>query len=228
MARTCRFQFHLGPFRNAFLALLLIACASGTAIAVNGTISGTVLHEMSRPVAYAWVHVQIPGAPAITLFPLIKTDTNGRFVIRGLRWGTYAVMADKPSAGYPPMNTFGSFYGRGRIPEVTLSPQAPAASVVVRIGPKAAFLTVTIANARTGQPITQAGIELRREGRAKAFYRGPALAHYTFPFPSEQIITLTVSAPGFAPWRWTVKMTPGERKALTIRLRPLASKPGTP
>jgi hypothetical protein len=31
MARTRRFQFHLGPFRAAFLALLLIACASGTA-----------------------------------------------------------------------------------------------------------------------------------------------------------------------------------------------------
>jgi len=210
----------------------LLACAGVPSAAAptarKGTISGTVLDEMSHPVAYARVHAEIIGAPSITLSPVIETNAKGRFVIRLLRWGTYAVMAEKPSAGYPRMDTFGSFYGPGRIPEVTLSPQAPAATVVVRIGPKAAFLTATIVSARTGKPITQASIDLRRPGRAEAFYRAPVLAHFSYPFPSDMAISLTVHAPGFEPWRWTVKMTPGERKALTIRLRPLAPKPGTP
>ncbi len=35
MARTCRFPFHHGPFRAAFLALLLIACASSAAKAIT-------------------------------------------------------------------------------------------------------------------------------------------------------------------------------------------------
>ena len=194
----------------------------------NGTISGTVLDELSHPVAYAHVHVEIVGAPSIMITPVAETNAKGRFAIRRLRWGTYGVMAQKPNAGYPPMNTFGSFYGRGRIPEVTVSPQAPAATVVVRIGPKAAFLTATIVSARTGKPIKRARLDLRRKGRAEGFWRGAVLAHFTYPFPSEQVITLTVSAPGFEPWRWTVRMTPGERKVLTIRLRPLAPGPRVP
>lgn len=147
---------------------------------------------------------------------------NGSFLIRRVQWGTYAVEADKPGAGYPTVIAFGGIYGRRQFPWATLSPQAPAATVVVRIGPKAGILSGTIVNARTGKSITQARIDLKRMGHARTQTSEAVRAHFTLLIPSEMAITLTVHARGFEPWHETVKMASGERKVLMIRLRPLA------
>jgi hypothetical protein len=182
---------------------------------------------MSHPIPQATVSAEIMGVGVLGMaVPQAETDAKGRFVIHHVPWRTFRVLAGKPNAGYLSTFTFGNFYGRGRIPEVTLSPQAPAATVVVRIGPKAGILSGVIVSARTGEPITQAIIQLRNARGASVGESAPA--HFNRLIPSEMVIALTVSAPGFEPWRWTVKMTPGERKVVTIRLVPLAPKPRYP
>jgi hypothetical protein len=193
----------------------------------NGTITGTVLDELLHPVPHAMVYAELTGVAMGMAVPWAYSDANGRFAIHQLPWGTYLVEAGKPSAGYPPAFTFTNFYGHRRVPSVTVSPQAPAATVVVRML-RAGILSGRIVDARTGQPITKADYTLRREGRAGAQTSGAMRAHFTLPIPAEMAIILTVQARGFAPWRETVKIAPGERKVLTIRLRPLAPEPGTP
>ncbi len=220
----------------AALVYGLLACPDALLTAApaadSGTITGTVVNELSHPVRYAMVYAFTTGGSAATAIatamalPWAETDAKGRFAIRRLRWGTYTVGAEKP--GYAPVIGFENFYGRSQMPEVTVSPQTPTASVVVRIGPKAALLSGKIVSAQTGEPITHAGIDLRREGRPGAWVGESVPVQFTLAVPSEMALSLTVRAPGFEPWSWTGKMTPGERKALTIRLRPSAPGSGNP
>jgi hypothetical protein len=235
LPRTVREPLRAGclPLCAAFVLGLLArpyVLRAGVPDAGGGTISGTVVDTRSRSVPFAMVHAYITataGEATEMLVPQAETDASGRFAIQSVPWGTYQVVADKPGAGYPSTIIFRGLYGRDRAAEVTVSPQAPAAAVTVRIGPKAGFLSWTIVNAGTGKLLTRAVFDLS-SGRARAVVGDAAPAHFTLPVPSEMVLTLTVHAPGFELWRWTGELTPGEREDFTIHLRSSGPKAGTP
>ena len=83
MGRACRFQFHLGPVSPAFLALLMMACASGTAKA--GTKAEHLYLFAGTPTIYS------PDGFPVRLYSV----ANGRLVLaRRIATGLTSVAND--------------------------------------------------------------------------------------------------------------------------------------
>jgi len=184
-----------------------------------GTITGTVVDVQSRPVSGAKVYAEMSGVALGTALPWAETDATGQFAVRNLVWGTYRVAAEKLSAGYPP--TYLDLYGQGRVPSVTISPAAPTTRVVVRLGPKAGVLRGQVVSAQSGGAIASATFELRRLGHPTQSATIAAPSRFNVLVPARETILVTVTAPGFGPWRTRVRTRPGELRRVTPRLPPL-------
>jgi hypothetical protein len=89
--------------------------------------------ETGRPIARAKVNISEVHSVEHRALRYFLTDTEGRFEIANLAWGTYRVFAGKTEEGYPEIP--GSFDVSGYdFPIVTLQPASPLATSEARAG----------------------------------------------------------------------------------------------
>jgi hypothetical protein len=124
------------------------------------------------------------------------------------------VTEDQPD-GYP--NTMSGLYSRS--PQmVSLTPDSPSATVVIRLGPKAAVLTGTLRDAVTGAPISNGYFEMWRTDDARRSLRGgSAPAEYKLLLPASTAVSLKFSAPGYQTWYYPGVANATNSTSLTLK-----------
>jgi len=142
----------------AFPAIVLGLCAQRTSVSIlaapdagPGSIEGTVSYEDGRPATGATVYSQPMDRGMAGIVPHAKTDEAGHFAILHLWLGKFAVGAEKVDEDYPNMTM--QFYSDGKFETVILTSAHSAATVSIRLGPKAGILIGTVADAVTGAPV---------------------------------------------------------------------------
>ena len=123
------------------------------------------------------------------------------------------------------------FYSDGKFETVSLTSRRSAATVSIRLGPKAGILTGTVSDAVTGAPLNPC-VEFRRAKKLGNFLSGTGLvnAKYRVLVPSNTDILMKVWYGGHKPWyypgttdkaqRRPVNLKPGEETNVEIRLEP--------
>jgi hypothetical protein len=143
-----------------FTPIVLSLCVQQAGVSIlaaadagPGVIEGTVRYEDGNPVNSATVYAATMNGLQAGIVPNAKTDETGHFAIRHLWLGKYAVAAEKLDEAYPNMTN--QFYSAGKFETVILTARYFAASVTVRLGPKAGVLVGTVADAVTGAPLNE-------------------------------------------------------------------------
>jgi hypothetical protein len=219
-----------------FIATFLTFCMQRAGVEVlantgadNGLIEGTVSYENGSPVNGAIVYASLMSRPIKGIIPHSTTDDTGHFAIHHLSLGKYAVDAEKLGEDYPNMSM--QFYSDGKFETVTLTSRRLAATVSIRLGPKAGVLVGTVSDAVTGAPLNPCA-EFRRAKGPDNYLSGTGLvkAKYRVLVPSNTDVLLKVWHEGYKPWYYpgtldkaqsrTVNLKPGEEMKLDIRLQP--------
>ena len=200
--------------------------------AATGTISGTVVNESSQPVSGAKVHFLLtdPPPPAHFVRRYVESDEYGHFKIDHLDWGTYRVFAGKEDEGYP--DTFISLYDNSNISECHLNADAPTATTVLSIGPKAGSIVGNIFDAITGVPVQNGTVRIWRWNDSANWLKMATVSPYRMLVPANWPVGVEVSAPGYASWQYTgsgsssgarpLVLKSGETLRIDVRLRPQA------
>jgi hypothetical protein len=127
----------------------------------------------------------------------VLTDNGGRFEIKNLKPGKYALFVSKEDANYP--DTASSFYADE--PEiVALSDENAVATIVLRPPPQAAVIFGNIRSASSNTPVPGAQIRLIRADDPKRwlwFAASLGDAHFRELIPSGKAIQIKVQAAGY-------------------------------
>ena len=194
---------------------------------------GVVVDEQNQPIIDAQVctRVSLPGklednCPA-------QTDGNGQFQIEHLPMGTFGVVASKNEDGYAGFDQTG-------MPTVTLTPEAPLANVVVKLGPKEGILVPSVKDKFTGKPVYDFVLRWHLDGPNSSWSGGGGFSRWStrMPIPAEKDVFIdVVSARGYKKWVPTDPSDPsrplqlhlqhGEVKSLSVELEPEAKNAPT-
>jgi len=200
----------------------------------KGVIQGTVIYEDGNPVKGATVYAGPMGRPIIGIVPHTTTSESGHFKITHLWLGKYAVGAEKLDEDYTNMTD--QFYSNGKFKTVVLTSQHSAASVNIRLGPKAGVLVGTVVDAVTNAPLNPC-VEFRRAKNPWNFLSGTGLvnAKYRVLVPSDTDVVMRVWYGGHKSWYYPgttdkaqsrpVNLKPGEETKIDIRLEPDPNAP---
>jgi hypothetical protein len=191
--------------------------------APNGVIQGTVVDSLGSPVAGAEVTAD-PVRSVHNVVRWVTADQEGRFVIDGLQWWSYSVRAKKEAEGYP--DTMSDLFNDGSAQPVTLSPGAPVGAVVVKLGPKAGFITPAYTDAETGQAV-RADLRIWGWDDPVHYFHTARQPHPDLLIPSGKPIGIEFDAAGYDPWRYPsgsgtgqpITLGPGERQTIKVALR---------
>lgn len=222
------------PFPGVVILTVLLPVASlaqtarprAAVVTGWGSASGEVTDAGGRPVNGAELFAHELGVAENLILPWAMSDSRGRFHFKRLRWGSYLITGGDPGAGYPP-GEFGELYGTSHAPVIVLSATRTRAHVLVRLGPRAALLLLKIVNAKTGKTLPATGpqspgmtwVSLNPTRRSLSGTLGPGSSLF---IPSARKVTVSIWATGFATWQTRVRLPPGRKLRLTVRLRPLA------
>lgn len=235
------------PMKNLLAIVFLLSAIFPTQAQRYGSIRGIVVNEDGNPVKGAGVIATSTGPMAerplaTRLAKRHLTNDAGNFVIEGLQFDEYVVTAYKEDEDYPEL--FGAwlqFYKKPAEPTVKLTMQVPAATVVIRLGPKAGVLAGEISNASTGAPIHAcAGFKLLSAPDFDTGYQ--VSSHYRLLIPADADITLKFWWDGYKPSYYptgdqkvadtgafhptpSIRLKPGEEKTINIQLQPDESTP---
>jgi hypothetical protein len=209
------------------LSVLLIHAQTTGQAHPDGRILAIVMNEGGNPIQQAKVWAQVANRPTIGALRFVETDADGRSEIDRLEFETFNVFAMKEDEGYPDIEF--AFYGEGVPHMVSLSPEQPAANVVLKLGPKAGVLTGSVTDKVTGKAIG-AGFMLRRAKNPTNFLSRSGASNCRLPLPPETEITLEVSADGYETWFYAdpsdsskplpIRLSPGTEMHLDIQLQP--------
>lgn len=201
-----------------------------------GTITGTVLDEQGKPFQGVQVCTYMMGAPSGSReargdCPAATTDSDGQFRIDHVAMGTFGVEAIKPEQGYI------AFAGTSVKQLVTLTPNQPSATVVLKLGPKPGVLLPSVKDKFTGEPIAEFQVEWtifdpdnggNLSSGGQFLRRGMTSAIV----PPGKNLVLTISARGYKKWLYYdpsdpsrpafLRLEPGEEKELEVELEPEA------
>jgi hypothetical protein len=214
--------------------LIAIVAAAGTASwaqdRAKGTIEGTVVNELGKPVSKAKVHAElIHSRPQSSVYRFEETDENGQFFIDQLDWGEYIVGAMKKEEGYP--YQLNRLYVTDAPPHVTLKPQEPIARVQIQFTWKAAVLTGHVTCRDTRAPF-QATFRLSRKPNSTIAesYQTAQFDNHRILIPPGTPIFLEVSADGYKTWYFggsaesskssPLRLESGQTMTLDIALEP--------
>jgi hypothetical protein len=227
--------------RLMLLTLLLLASLpafpqTADSTQSEGTISGTVLDEHGHPFKGVQVCTYMTGAPsgsreARGTCPAATTDDAGQFRIDHVAMGTFGVEAIKPDQDYI------AFAGTSAKEFVTLTSSQSAATVALKLGPKAGVLLPNVKDKFTGEPIKdfQVSWTILDSDEGSTVSGGEIIGQETRRtiVPPEKYFVLTVSAQGYQKWIYHdpsdpsrpafIRFEPGEQKELLIELEPEAS-----
>jgi hypothetical protein len=214
--------------------------ANAVAEPKEGLIDGVVTYQDRRPAKDATVYAQPLGRGMGAMIPHANTDESGHFVIHIPRswFGKFAVAAKKEDEDYPDMSK--QFYSDGKIETVTLTSRHPNRTVTLRLGPKVGVLLGTVADAVSDAPLSPC-VEFRRVAEPSNFLSasGWVKPRYKLLIPPDAEITVKISLDGYKTWYYpgtvdqtaakSVRLAPGEKKTVDIRLEPDAeAKTGCP
>ena len=199
----------------------------------EGLISGTVLNEKGQPFQGVQVCTYMPYAPPNSKESrgdcLVTTDQAGHFDIDHVELGVIAVEAIKPEDGYI------AFAGTSVKEVVTLSQEQRSATVILKLGPKAARLIPTVTDKLTGKPVTDYAVSwtIFDEDSTSSGGQSTSGGSRDALLPPEKYLMLSISAPGYRHWFYHdpsepsrpafVRFESGEEKELLVELEPTAS-----
>jgi hypothetical protein len=217
---------------NVLKKLLCVAVLQGIgslSAQTRGTITATVVDRGGQPVVGATVAVVPAGAHGLRgARPECLTDEKGICAL-DIEFGKYDVTAKKTTDGYPDLTMH--FYGHGHWPATAeITPESPAASTTVKLGPKAGSLVLHTVDETSGAPIKHLTVTLHPAADPHDFVStsltGP---DPTILIPPDEEIFVTVSADGYQPWHLKEhsELSPGgavhlhsqERQQITARLK---------
>jgi hypothetical protein len=208
--------------------------------AETGLIDGTVFYEDGTVTKGATVFARPIGRPIIGIIPHADTDEAGHFRIDipSSWFGQFAVAARKEDEDYPDMSMH--FYSDGKFETINLTSGHPAETVTIHLGPKAGVLIGTVAEALSNIPLRPC-VEFRRASEPNNFLRASGLVQprYKLLVPPDTDILVSISLDGYKTWYYPgttdhaaaapVRLGPGEKKTVDIRLEPDAEvKTGCP
>jgi hypothetical protein len=181
-------------------ALSVMFFVSVSAFAQTGAIDGIVVNEADVPIAGAEVHIA-ENKPFVghQMIQTYETDSEGKFLIPDVPWGSYVIMAGKQEAGYP--DTKLAFYSKLVAPKAALGPESPTVAVKVQLGPKAGILEIqSLVDQDTGTKIESAKVTLRRVRSPNLFIAVSVVGGARIPVPSLADVGIEVSAAGYKTW----------------------------
>jgi hypothetical protein len=192
-------------------------------------IDGVVRSENGVGADSAAVYATPMDRPRVSITPHAIADKSGRFIIRNLWPGKYAVGAEKLDEDYPDNSS--QFFSGGKFPTVVLTQGNPIVHTEVRLGPQAGVLTGTVSDAITGAPLSPC-VQLTRASEPNNFLRGSGLMkrNYKLLVPPNTGVFLKLWLDGYEAWYFPdgaaksksvqVNLKPGQVEPLDIRLRP--------
>ena len=195
----------------------------------RGSITGLVLTESGQPIADAEVEALLIGRPPGSHFRVsVMTDSQGRFAIDGLTWGSYRIVPSKEEELYPDVSS--PLYDNGRRFTGKMSTENPTAFVLVVIGPKSARITAGVTDSATGAQVSHTRIRVWRWKQTSSLAENLEPS-FRVLIPSDVEIGLEVSAPGYERWfypgdpSWPqgkpLLVKSGETLPVDIKLKPL-------
>lgn len=215
--------------RVRFLLCLLLL--SSLSFAADGKIYGALVDDMGLPVPRMGVQAFPTDIGHSGGLPSATSDEHGRFVIRipsvsersGEHWAVYPYSADFQGGFYPRPNDFYQNNLPGP-PIVELSPKVLEASVELKLGPPVAALIVNVAsahNSNLGQrSFHLAWVSDPSKERETTVYveKGP----FRLLIPANINIALTVTSPGFKPWKnaEVISVGSGQETRIDVTLEP--------
>jgi hypothetical protein len=228
--------------RDAFVAAVIIvltsslgpnklgAAAETQGEAHEGLIDGIVLYEDGRPANGATVYAIPIGVVMAAVVPHSDSDKDGRFAIHIQRswFGKFGVATKKDDEDYPDMSL--QFYSAGKFERVTLTPEQSAASVTIRLGPKAGVLWGTVTDAETGEGLNPC-VDLKRASGPNNFLSGSGLvnAKYRLLIPSDTDVLIKLYLNGYKSWYYpgtsdrssagVARLGPGDERKIDIKLQ---------
>lgn len=196
--------------------ILLIAFFAVGAVAQTGCITGVVLDDTGNPLSKINVEaqklVQI-NPPRITT----QTDANGKFEMHDVPAARYTVGVNDVKRNYPGSGSM-FLYGKAD-PQITVTVSDVCENVVLRLGPPAARLKLSVEDAITREPIKEPTVLMLRSGQHDRF--STWAPNHEVLVPSLAEFQLEVQAAGYekaAPM--TLALQPGEVRELSFDLQP--------
>ncbi len=177
-----------------FLTVVLYCTAF--AAPESGTIRGRVFDESGHPIRGASINILGKGSH-VGHRPIrnFETTGDGSFEVLSVPFGTYVVVGSKESDGYPDQKL--AFYSNLNVPTVTVTPEAPLATVRVTLGPKAARIQLGKSlDTITGRVVESATITLKRVWNPSFFITTSATTS-SLEVPADVDLTCEISAPGY-------------------------------
>jgi hypothetical protein len=226
--------------QTIWLTLLLVASLPAFAQTADpsqpeGTISGTVLDEHGEPFKGVQVCTYMRGAPSGSREARgdcpATSDEAGQFSIHHLAMRAITVEAIKLDDGYV------AFAGTSVKDEVTLTPDQPSATVVLKLGPKPALILPSVTDTSTGKSVLVFQLVWTISNRDKPennYSGGQTISQVNERalVPPNKYLVLTISASGYKTWVYhdpsdpsrpaIIRLQPGEEKELLVQLEPQA------
>lgn len=215
--------------RAATVLAFLIVTSAAAQMPNSGSICGTVLDENGQPAKQVLVVAFYLGAHSGPN-PAARSDDTGHYCLEHVPFGTNMPSVDDPKRGYPEM--WAGFYSPKPFDQETnntadLSAAHPHATIDFRIPYKAAFVTIHLADAITGQTKSTLNFRLRAQlNPAQRYIYGSQGAADALLVPPNENILLNASSPGYREWPYDrspgylVNLLPGEHKTIDVELQP--------
>ena len=184
----------------------------------TGAIRGMVVDSVGQPVAGATVYAlpsNAPPGPQVT--HSAETDALGRYDIRGLTWGKYIIVADKPESGYP--NTRLAFYSNLKATTLVVGSSNLVVDTTIRLPPKAGWLDLRVVDATAGKELRSAVVTLRRVENPQLFITLSSTVP-RIAIPANTGIRVEISAPHYRNQPpFLIYLRPEEEKKMRIALK---------
>jgi hypothetical protein len=211
----------------SYSAILFAQSASTSGPQTYGSIEGTVLANDGKPLEGATVY----ALPALNMRQQLRalTDSNGKYLIKGVPSGEAYVSVFDEDKGYP-YNFFAFFINPGQeMRKVQIPVQKETTEVNFKMGDRAARLELEIVDDR-GTPITNTAELAFTRPDVPGSYMTGAGDHISLLVPPVRF-HLSIETPGFKQWNYENKETggmlqpkPGETVKLTVHLVRLNNK----
>lgn len=230
------------PTARAVLLLLAIAWTSRCVSTVrseqadtSGIITGVVVDRDGHTVEGVRV-CATPDGPMAMRLPIATSDNAGRFVLRGVPAGTVSIFTSGAEAGYP--NTEADLFVEAHDLPITVqvSPGRRTNDVRVTLPERGGVLRGHVRDARTGQPVLTARLQLSRDDKPTSMGSMSLDANggFVLALPRERNFTLRLQAEHYREWSsaedptvptGTISLASGEELRLDIELSRIEEVP---